>query len=214
MNNIFLKNLTALATKNPDLVKKLQGYIPTEVPQLIQKNGAYNLLYKNKLIHNEQSPLGEAQEIFAHCNNEPVSIHLIYGLGLGYLFQVVSINSKGTVILYEPDLNILWFAFTLVDFSNDIMKQNVFITNTMEEVLEAVYKKSGMKNLPELLSFKSQREFYPDDFEILVHKLKETIGSYALDLKYTKERLLKYCELDTYAMVKIYEKLKEVIKTK
>ena len=29
-----------------------------------------------------------------------------------------------------------------------------------------------------------------------------------------KERLLKYCELDTYAMVKIYEKLKEVIKTK
>jgi len=34
------------------------------------------------------------------------------------------------------------------------------------------------------------------------------------ELKYTKERLLKYCELDTYAMVKIYEKLKEVIKTK
>ena len=30
--------------------------------------------------------------------------------------------------------------------------------------------------------------------------------------KYTRERLLKYCELDTYAMVKIYEKLKEVTK--
>ena len=30
--------------------------------------------------------------------------------------------------------------------------------------------------------------------------------------KYTRERLLRYCELDTYAMVKIYEKLKEVTK--
>ena len=32
------------------------------------------------------------------------------------------------------------------------------------------------------------------------------------ELAYTKERLLKYCELDTYAMVKIYEKLIEVSK--
>lgn len=32
------------------------------------------------------------------------------------------------------------------------------------------------------------------------------------DKAYTRERLLRYCELDTYAMVKIYEKLLEVIK--
>ena len=207
MNNIFLKNLTALATKNPDLVKKLQNYIPSDVPQLTQSGSAYNLLYKNQLIHNEQSPLGEAQEIFARCNNEPVSIHLIYGLGLGYLFQVVSINSKGTVILYEPDLNILWFAFTLVDFSNDILKPNVFITNTLEEVLDAVYKKSGMKNLPELLSFQSQRKLYPEDFEILVHKLKETIGSYALDLKYTKEKFFPALRMLTLNLTKLLQEI-------
>ena len=29
---------------------------------------------------------------------------------------------------------------------------------------------------------------------------------------YTRDRLLKYCYLDTYAMVKIHKKLKEVIK--
>ena len=107
MNNIFLKNLTALATKNPELVKKLQGHLPTEVPQLVQEGGAYNIVYRNKHIHNPQSPLGEAQEIFSYCKNEPVSIHLIYGLGLGYLFQIASLKSQGTVVLYEPDLNIL-----------------------------------------------------------------------------------------------------------
>jgi len=40
-------------------------------------------------------------------------------------------------------------------------------------------------------------------------KLDEKTGE---ELMYTREQLLKYCELDTYAMVKIYEKLIEVIK--
>ena len=118
MNNVFSKNISALMQKNSELAQKLLVYIPTEVPQLIHENNTYNFLYKGQFIHNKDNPLGEALEIFSRAENSPVSIHLIYGLGLGYLFQVASERSKGTVILYEPDLNILWFAFTLVDFSN------------------------------------------------------------------------------------------------
>lgn len=189
MNNIFQKNLIALNSKNPELVKKLQGYIPTEIPQLVQENNAYNLLYKGRLVHNQQSPLGEAREIFTGCTNEPTSIHLIYGLGLGYLFQVVALNSKGSVILYEPDLNIIWFAFTLVDFSTDILRENVFISNDFDEISEAIYRKSGVKNFPEMLSLSSQRNFDPEGFEELVQKFQGLVGSFSLDLKYTKERL-------------------------
>jgi len=53
----------------------------------------------------------------------------------------------------------------------------------------------------------------------LIHNGSEAMNSFAslvnMDdekVKYTRERLLKYCELDTYAMVKIYEELKEVVK--
>ena len=53
----------------------------------------------------------------------------------------------------------------------------------------------------------------------LIHNGTEAMDNYnALsnmsgeELEFTKERLLKYCELDTYAMVKIFEKLKEVTK--
>ena len=53
----------------------------------------------------------------------------------------------------------------------------------------------------------------------LIHNGNEAMDSFARmgnmdgeELKYTRERLLKYCELDTYAMVKIYEKLLEVTK--
>ena len=188
MNNIFLKNLTALAQKNPELAKKMQVFIPMDLPQLVQENGAYNILYKEKLVHNALNPLAEAQEIFSKAENTPVSIHLIYGLGLGYLFQLTSQNSKGTVILYEPDLNILWLAFTLVDFSNDILKSNVFVASTFDEIGEILHKKSGIKNNPVLLSLPSQREYDSEGFENFVKKLKELVGSFALDLKFTQQK--------------------------
>ncbi len=188
MNNIFLKNLDALNKKNSKLAEVLQSYIPTDIPQLVQNNGAYNILYKGKLVHNEQSPLAEANEIFLRAENTPVSIHVVYGLGLGYLFQFTSLNSKGAVVLYEPDLNILWLAFTLVDFSNDILKSNVFICSNLEEVSEAIYKKSNTKNTPVLLSLPSQREYDLAGFENLVRKLNEIVGAYALDLKYTQQK--------------------------
>lgn len=185
INNIFQKNISALAIKNQKLAYKLQAYIPTDIPQLVQTNG-YNILYKGKYIHSEQNPLVEAQEIFSYAKNEPVSIHLVYGLGLGYLFQVTSLNSKGTVILYEPDLNILKIVFTLVDFSNDILKSNVFVCSNFDEVSEAIYKKSGMENIPEMLTLPTQME--SEEFEDLVKKLQDTVGAYSLDLKYTKEK--------------------------
>lgn len=188
MNNIFIKNLTTLKLKNPILASKLQTYIPTEIPQLVQENGAFNLLYKNILIHHSQNPLAEAHTVFNISENSPIAIHVVYGLGLGYLFQVASLNSKGTVILYEPDLNILWTVFSLVDFSTDIMKNNVIITSELNELERALYEKSGMKNSPQLVSLPSQRELNKENFNNFVKHLQDKIGSYAMDLKYTKEK--------------------------
>lgn len=185
MNNIFEKNLGALVVKNPELAYKLQNYLPTDIPQLVQTNG-YNLIYKGKYIHSHVNPLAEAQEIFSYAKNDPVSIHLVYGLGLGYLFQVASLNSKGTVILYEPDLNILKIVFNLVDFSGDIIKQNVFVCSEYDEVAKAVHQKSGMKNTPEMLTLPTQMQ--TEGFEELVKKLQNMVGSYSLDLQYTKEK--------------------------
>lgn len=188
MNNIFIKNLNALSKKNSELAQILQSYIPTDIPKIVQENGAYNILYKEKLVHNFQNPLAEANEIFSMTENNPVSIHVVYGLGLGYLFQLTSLKSQGTVILYEPDLNILWLSFTLVDFSNDILKPNVFIASTFDEIASAIYKKSGTKNYPVLLSLPTQREYNPEEFKNLVRRLQDTVGSFVLDLKFTQQK--------------------------
>ena len=66
---------------------------------------------------------------------------------------------------------------------------------------------------------------FPDDPELdyhnldLIHNGAEASGNYANLGEYSQEEqdkiknaLLKYCELDTYAMVKIWQKLNEVTK--
>ena len=66
---------------------------------------------------------------------------------------------------------------------------------------------------------------FPNDPELdyhnldLIHNGSEAMNSFKEmenmteeELSYTRERLLRYCELDTYAMVKILSKLKEVSK--
>lgn len=188
MNNIFQKNLSALLTKNPELALKLENYVASDIPQLVQEGGMYNFVYKNIHLHNRQNPLAEAKEIFLMAENKPDAIHFIFGLGLGYLFQVASANSLGTVILYEPDLNILKIAFTFVDFSNDILKSNVFIAHTFEEAGEYIHRKSNTKNTPLMLTTPSYRELYGNTFEELVLELQKMVGQFGLDLKYTKEK--------------------------
>ena len=187
-NNIFEKNINALKEKNPRLTDVLLSYVLTDVPQLVKENNFYNFSYKGKLLHNPINPLGEAEEIFSMAENTPVAIHLIYGMGLGYLFQVTSAKSQGTVILYEPDLNILRTSFTLVDFSEDIKKNNVYLTNDFTEACGYIYQKSNMQNTPLLLSTTAYREMNGEDFNNMVTELQQTIGRFNLDLKYTKEK--------------------------
>ena len=188
MSNIYQKNISALIQKDPVLAHKITDFVFNDAPQLVNENGFYNLVYKNTHLHNPANPLGEAQEIFARAENTPVAIHLIYGLGLGYLFQVASANSAGTVILYEPDLNILKMAFTLVDFSQDILKNNVFIADNLEKLGEYIYKKSNTKNTPLLLTTATYRDLNNDTFDEMIESIQRMIGSFSLDLKYTQEK--------------------------
>ena len=188
MSNIFEKNINALALRDKELASKIASHIVDNVPQLVQENGFYNLIYKNTHLHNPQNPLQEAFEIFSQAQNEPVAIHLIYGIGLGYLFQVAAQKSLGTVILYEPDLNILKIAFTLVDFSNEILKKNVFIAATLEKAGEYIYQKSNTKNIPLMLSTVAYRNLDENKFKELVSELQRMVGSFGMDLRYTKDK--------------------------
>ena len=79
-------------------------------------------------------------------------------------------------------------AFSLVDFSNDIIKNNVFVTDDYKEACGYIYRKSNVKNTPLLLSTTAYRELNEAGFNDLVTALQQEVGRFSLDLKYTKER--------------------------
>ena len=187
-NNVFENNINALKARGFSVAEKLLKHVLSDVPELVKENNFYNFKYKGKYLHNAINPLGEAIEIFSMCENTPVTIHLIYGLGLGYLFQVAAAKSQGTVILYEPDLNILRTALSVVNFTSDIIKNNVFITNDFTEACEFIYQKSNMKNTPLLLSTTAYREMNEEQFNNMVSELQQTVGRFSLDLRYTQEK--------------------------
>ena len=98
--------------------------------------------------------------------------------------------------------------------------------NIKDLMLPFIYKKYYNKDMKGSYSIKYVLPaLFPNDESLnyhnldLIHNGSEAMNSFANmgnlskeDMEYTRERLLRYCELDTYAMVKIYEKLLEVTK--
>lgn len=113
-------------------------------------------------------------------------------------------------------------AKTFPDLSEHLMNIHDNIKDLMIPFQKREYYKKEMmgsysikKVLPALFNDDPSLNYHNLD---LIHNGSEAMTSYANlgslneeERLYTRERLLRYCELDTYAMVKIYEKLKEVI---
>ena len=104
VNKVFERNISVL--KDNQLREKLINYEYITKPILTTTNG-YNVQYNGIYLHSEENPLAESQQICQNSLNENKSIHIIYGLGLGYLLQLMAKYSNSTIILYEPNLDIL-----------------------------------------------------------------------------------------------------------
>lgn len=109
------------------------------------------------------------------------------------------------------------------DLSKHLMKIHDNIKDLMIPFQNRFYYNKAMKGsysikyvLPAL--FPNQENLNYHNLE-LVHNGTEAMDVFAMlgslsgeELNYTRKQLLKYCELDTYAMVKIYERLREVVR--
>ena len=204
MNKLFEKNIGLL--KDSSLKESLEKYNCEEQPILTQTTG-YNLQYKGIALHNTTNPLQESKNTFDNLKNDENAIHLIYGLGLGYLFQIASNLSKGVVVLYEPNLDILYTTFSLVDFSGDLSKANVYIFTDLEKMQKFLVEISNNDSYIEIASLPSYRELYKDVFDTQIKSLELTYGSVILDYSYKQKKLYGA----TYTTVKnLPELIKEI----
>ena len=107
------------------------------------------------------------------------------------------------------------------DLSNHLMNIYYNIKDLMIPFKERYYYTKAMQGsysikyvLPALFPNDESLDYHNLD---LIHNGSEAMNAYANlegkskeELEHIRERLLKYCELDTYAMVKIYQKLKKL----
>ncbi len=186
VNKVFERNISVL--KDEYLKNTLKNYEYIEKPILATTNG-YNIQYNGVYLHSEENPLVESQQICQNSLNQNKSIHIIYGLGLGYLFQLIVKHSNSTILLYEPNLDILYNSFTLVDFSQELSKDNVHIFNNLDDLLKFLSLNTRQNTTVDILALPSYREIYKEVFEEEVKKIELTYGSVLLDYGYKKKRL-------------------------
>lgn len=128
------KNLLAISRYNPKLMQDLVSlpYLTNKFDLIETELKEPNILFNGLALHSQKGAEAEAKGAFSAAINTPTSMHVIFGIGLGHIFKEFCEHSKGTVLLYEPNLEILRVTLELVDFSKELSKGNIFVSSDIE----------------------------------------------------------------------------------
>ena len=177
-NHNFEKNIAAIRLSNPRLAGILSRIkeIKKDLQLVYNKANEPILTYNGTPLHSITGAEVEARNIFRKIENPQNAVHVVFGMGLGYLFQEFANKANGTVLLYEPDLEILRFTFELVDFSKELSKDNVKIVTDVEDLKRLIFLKYKYKSAVTFSSLPSYRAIYGEKFNELVHELQAVCG--------------------------------------
>lgn len=188
-NPTLEKNLECILKYNPSLVRELRE-LPhlTHDIQLVETNlKEPNLAYDGLPLHSQQGAEKEAKEVFSKAKNTPLSMHVLFGIGLGHLFQIFCQNSKGVVLLYEPNLEILRVTLELVDFSKELSQANVRIYSDMHSFRDgfiASYKYQAQVSFTYLGAYK---QIYADSINDTYKQVEKIMGGCIADYNTLKD---------------------------
>lgn len=162
MSGILEKNLSYINKLNPSLYKKVMGIESFTCNFDVKPNlaGEYNLIIDGKAVHSISGAEQEARELFSSLpHNTDNSIHVIYGLGLGYLPDVFAEKAKGSIILYEDNIETLRLVLEAVDFSHLFETGKFYLSSDIDEfstILETVFRYKSKVSLTTLSYHKLQ----------------------------------------------------------
>jgi hypothetical protein len=134
-NETLEKNLEALIKKNKKLAETIREHTPVNVDFMCAQSGDIIMVYEGMPLHSVENPILEAKNIYSNVKDTGYkSFNVVFGLGLGYLFKRATIECKGKLVLYEPNLDILRATLEVVDFSNELSMPNVCVLGDIKEM--------------------------------------------------------------------------------
>ncbi len=189
INEILEANLKEIKRYNPSLVNEIKNIdeLINDI-KLVETNlNEPNLVYNDRPIHSQDGAEIEAKIIFNNSINETNRIHIIFGLGLGYLFKEFCENSKGRVILYEPEVEILRTTLEIVDFSKELAQKNVYIASnidSLQETLQNIYANNDKLTIHFL-------DFHRNNFSSNIDKFKDSVSKTFSIIAFNKDFIRK-----------------------
>lgn len=172
------KNLECIEKYNPKLAQVIANlpYLTNNI-QLIETNlKEPNLTFNGKPLHSQNGAEMEAQNVFAQTKNSPLSMHIIFGIGLGHLFKEFCTRSKGVVLLFEPNLEILRVTLELVDFTKELSQKNVLVVSDIQSFKEA-FRIKYMYNAQTTFTYLgAYKDIYADKMTDFLKQIEMIIG--------------------------------------
>lgn len=191
-NPVLDANLACISKYNPNLKYKIMKINSLSnnlsiVNTLLQES---NFMYNGFYLHNNYGAEAEAKEIFSEIKNTPLMMHVLFGFGLGYLFQEFALKSEGLFFVYEPDIEILAAALEVVDFTNELSRENVFVFSDFEE-LKKCYCRNFRYNSETLITvLPSYKKIFNTELMKFVSGLNLVMGASVIDNNYIKNKLV------------------------
>ncbi len=148
-----------------------------------------NLNYNDESLHNLIGAEIEAKNIFSKVENSPLMMHIVFGFGIGYLFQQFALKSKGLVLVYEPCLEILASTLEVADLSLELSKNNVYVFNDFEK-FKSAYAGLRISGSETVISFlPSYAKLFKNELNFFANEIQALMGRSILNENYFKTKL-------------------------
>jgi len=189
-NPILDKNLKCIEKYNPDLSEKLLNLtcLTHQIELVETELKEPNLLYNGLPLHNPTGAEAEAKAIFEQSEKSQLSINVIFGMGLGYLFKEFTENSKGPVIVFEPNLEILRVTLELVDFSKELSREKVYVVSDFLEFKKIFQLVFQYKSEVYILHLNSYTNLYKDEINSIITQVEMLKGIFVEDANMLKQK--------------------------
>lgn len=192
-NPVLDKNLECIARYNPKLKKDLLDlpYLTHSIKLIETELKEPNLAYDGLALHAQTGAEIEAQNIFNDIYNSKISMHIVYGIGLGHLFKEFCERSKGLVFLYEPNLEILRVTLELVDFSKELAQPNVMVFSDIQTFKNNFITSYRYKNEVTITALESYRNNFGKELDDTIKQMQIITGTCITDYNTVKASGLK-----------------------
>ena len=112
----------------------------------------------------------------------PNDIIITFGIGLGYLLDEVYNRFPSKIFVYEPDINLLHFVLSNVDFSEHLATGRIFITNDLDELISKLSASYLTKDKVEVVYLQNYAVIRNKELLLMIQKIFDTCKSKMVDV--------------------------------